>query len=104
MKQSLGISLILGGALLVGGCATKKYVQETATPIQNKVDHVSDQHVHPAPGGELQPVDCPVDALAGALPPLVDLVADDLRVPHVAQHDAVGLDGVDVVPQHEPVG
>jgi outer membrane protein OmpA-like peptidoglycan-associated protein len=43
MKQSLGISLILGGALLGGGCATKKYVQETATPIQNKVDQVSDQ-------------------------------------------------------------
>jgi outer membrane protein OmpA-like peptidoglycan-associated protein len=43
MKQSFGISLILSGALLAGGCATKKYVQQTATPIQNKVDQVADQ-------------------------------------------------------------
>jgi outer membrane protein OmpA-like peptidoglycan-associated protein len=28
---------------LAGGCATKKYVQQTAAPIQTKVDQVSDQ-------------------------------------------------------------
>jgi outer membrane protein OmpA-like peptidoglycan-associated protein len=43
MKQSLGISMILTGALLAGGCATKKYVQQTAAPIQSKVDQVADQ-------------------------------------------------------------
>ena len=43
MKQSLGMSLILGGALLAGGCATKKYVQQTSAPIQSKVDQVADQ-------------------------------------------------------------
>ncbi len=43
MRQSLGITLILGGALLGGGCATKKYVQQTAAPIQTKVDQVADQ-------------------------------------------------------------
>lgn len=43
MRQSFGFALILGGALLAGGCATKKYVQQTAAPIQTKVDQVSDQ-------------------------------------------------------------
>jgi outer membrane protein OmpA-like peptidoglycan-associated protein len=43
VKQSFGISLILGSALLAGGCATKKYVQQAAAPIQTKVDQVSDQ-------------------------------------------------------------
>jgi outer membrane protein OmpA-like peptidoglycan-associated protein len=43
MKQILGTSLILTAALLGGGCATKKYVQQTAAPIQTKVDQVSDQ-------------------------------------------------------------
>jgi outer membrane protein OmpA-like peptidoglycan-associated protein len=43
MKNFLGITLILGGALLAGGCATKKYVQQTASPIQSKVDQVADQ-------------------------------------------------------------
>src|SRR5215469_5283881 len=43
MKQLLGTSLILTGALLGGACATKKYVQQTAAPIQTKVDQVSDQ-------------------------------------------------------------
>ena len=43
MKQSFGISLILSGALLAGGCATKKYVQQTAAPIQSKTDQVADQ-------------------------------------------------------------
>jgi outer membrane protein OmpA-like peptidoglycan-associated protein len=43
MKQSFGIALVLTGGLLGGGCATKKYVQQTAAPIQTKVDQVSDQ-------------------------------------------------------------
>ena len=43
MNKTLGISLILTGALLAGGCATKKYVQQTAAPIQSKVDQVGDQ-------------------------------------------------------------
>jgi outer membrane protein OmpA-like peptidoglycan-associated protein len=43
VKQSLGMSLILSGALLAGGCATKKYVQQTSAPIQSKVDQVADQ-------------------------------------------------------------
>ena len=43
MKQILTISLVVGGALMAGGCATKKYVQQTAAPIQSKVDQVADQ-------------------------------------------------------------
>jgi outer membrane protein OmpA-like peptidoglycan-associated protein len=43
MKETLVVSMILTGALLTGGCATKKYVQQTTTPIQTKVDQVSDQ-------------------------------------------------------------
>jgi len=43
MKKILGASIILTGALLSGGCATKKYVQQTAAPIQTKVDQVADQ-------------------------------------------------------------
>lgn len=43
MKNILGLSLILAGAMLTGGCATKKYVQQTAAPIQTKVDQVADQ-------------------------------------------------------------
>ena len=43
MKQSFGISMILTGALVSGGCATKKYVQQTAAPVQTAVDHVADQ-------------------------------------------------------------
>ena len=43
MKKILGLSIVLVGALLSGGCATKKYVQETTSPIQTKVDQVSDQ-------------------------------------------------------------
>ena len=34
---------ILTGALLAGGCATKKYVRNTAAPIQAKVDEVGAQ-------------------------------------------------------------
>jgi hypothetical protein len=43
MKQSFGILLVLSGALVAGGCATKKYVQQTEAPIQSKVDQVADQ-------------------------------------------------------------
>ncbi len=34
---------IVTGALLAGGCATKKYVRNTTTPIQAKVDQVGQQ-------------------------------------------------------------
>src|SRR6267142_2974836 len=34
---------IVTGALLAGGCATKKYVRNTTAPIQAKVDQVGDQ-------------------------------------------------------------
>lgn len=43
MQQSIGMTLALASALLAGGCATKKYVQQTTDPIQKKVDQVSDQ-------------------------------------------------------------
>jgi len=43
VKQDFGILLILSGVLLAGGCATKKYVQQTSAPIQSKVDQVADQ-------------------------------------------------------------
>ena len=41
--KSLLATLIVTGALLAGGCATKKYVQNTAAPIQAKADEVGDQ-------------------------------------------------------------
>ncbi|MGA3040986.1 MAG: OmpA family protein [Bryobacteraceae bacterium] len=34
---------LLAATLLTGGCATKKYVQQTTAPIQAKVDQVGDQ-------------------------------------------------------------
>jgi OOP family OmpA-OmpF porin len=43
MKTHLAISIILTGAMLSGGCATKKYVRNTAAPIQAKVDQVGEQ-------------------------------------------------------------
>ena len=43
MKVFLATTCILTGALLAGGCATKKYVRNTAAPIQAKVDQVGDQ-------------------------------------------------------------
>ncbi len=43
MRLLLATTCILTGALLAGGCATKKYVQNTAAPIQAKVDQVGDQ-------------------------------------------------------------
>jgi len=43
MKTQLAMTIILGGAMLTGGCATKKYVRNTTAPIQAKVDQVGDQ-------------------------------------------------------------
>jgi len=43
MKAFLATSLIMTGALLAGGCATKKYVRNTTAPIQAKVDQVGEQ-------------------------------------------------------------
>src|ERR1700737_650987 len=39
VKQTLTIFL-LGGAVLLGGCATKKYVKNTVDPVQAKLDQV----------------------------------------------------------------
>jgi outer membrane protein OmpA-like peptidoglycan-associated protein len=43
MKAFLATTCIVTGALLAGGCATKKYVQNTTAPIQAKVDQVGTQ-------------------------------------------------------------
>src|SRR5688572_11174150 len=43
MRAFLATTCILTGALLTGGCATKKYVRNTTAPIQAKVDQVGDQ-------------------------------------------------------------
>jgi outer membrane protein OmpA-like peptidoglycan-associated protein len=43
MKAFLTTTCIVTGALLAGGCATKKYVQNTTAPIQAKVDQVGQQ-------------------------------------------------------------
>src|SRR5579863_2772473 len=43
MKTQLVLTVILGGAMLTTGCATKKYVMNTTAPIQAKVDQVGDQ-------------------------------------------------------------
>ncbi len=43
MKHFAVIACISAGAMLAGGCATKKYVRNTTAPIQSKVDQVSDQ-------------------------------------------------------------
>jgi outer membrane protein OmpA-like peptidoglycan-associated protein len=37
------ILLLLSGAALLWGCATKNYVRESVDPLQNKLDHVSQQ-------------------------------------------------------------
>jgi len=42
MKAFLA-TCIVTGAMLAGGCATKKYVRNTAAPIQAKVDQVGEQ-------------------------------------------------------------
>src|SRR5512142_1616260 len=43
MKSLLAITCILTGALVAGGCASKKYVRNTTAPIQAKVDQVGEQ-------------------------------------------------------------
>jgi outer membrane protein OmpA-like peptidoglycan-associated protein len=43
MKAFLATTCIVTGALLAGGCATKKYVRNTSAPIQAKVDQVGEQ-------------------------------------------------------------
>src|SRR4051794_6505014 len=40
--RGIATTCILTGALLAGGCATKKYVRNTTAPIQSKVDQVGD--------------------------------------------------------------
>jgi len=43
MRLSFAFTCILTGALLAGGCATKKYVRNSTAPIQAKVDQVGEQ-------------------------------------------------------------
>src|ERR1043166_2426020 len=43
MKAFLATTCIVTGALLAGGCASKKYVRNTTAPIQAKVDQVGEQ-------------------------------------------------------------
>lgn len=43
MKIFLAATCIVTAVLLTGGCATKKYVRNTASPIQAKVDKVGEQ-------------------------------------------------------------
>jgi len=43
MKTYLTMTIVLGCALLVGGCATKKYVTNTMEPIRAKLDQVGEQ-------------------------------------------------------------
>ncbi len=43
MNRFLAITLMVSGAMLAGGCATKKYVRQTTAPIQAKVDQVGEQ-------------------------------------------------------------
>ena len=43
MTRSFLSAGLLAATLLTGGCATKKYVQDTTAPIQAKVDQVGDQ-------------------------------------------------------------
>lgn len=43
MTHFLPTTLILAGAMVTGGCATKKYVRTTTAPIQARVDQVGEQ-------------------------------------------------------------
>ena len=43
MKQSVPLTLVMMGALLGGGCATKKYVRNTVSPVQGKLDQVAQE-------------------------------------------------------------
>lgn len=46
MRAFLATTCIATGVMLAGGCATKKYVRNTASPIQAKVDQVGEQTTH----------------------------------------------------------
>jgi outer membrane protein OmpA-like peptidoglycan-associated protein len=43
MKQSIPVTMVMVGALLGGGCATKKYVSQTIDPVSGKLDQVAQQ-------------------------------------------------------------
>jgi OOP family OmpA-OmpF porin len=43
MKRTLATILVLAGGLVLGGCATKKYVAQTVDPVKTKVDQMADQ-------------------------------------------------------------
>ena len=43
MTRFILTASLLAATLLIGGCATKKYVQQQNAPIQAKVDQVGDQ-------------------------------------------------------------
>lgn len=43
MRRFLLVTCIVTGAMLAGGCATKKYVRQTTAPVQAKVDQVGEQ-------------------------------------------------------------
>lgn len=43
MKRTITAIALLTGALVLGGCATKKYVGQTVDPVKAKVDQVADQ-------------------------------------------------------------
>jgi len=43
MKRTIAVIVVLAGGLLLGGCATKKYVAQTVDPVKAKVDQVADQ-------------------------------------------------------------
>lgn len=52
MKRFLAMTCIVSGAMIAGGCATKKYVRNTTAPVQAKVDQVGEQTAKQA--GEIQ--------------------------------------------------
>lgn len=43
MNRTIVYSFLLTGALLSGGCATKKYVRQTVDPVSGRVDQVAQQ-------------------------------------------------------------
>ena len=43
MKQSLTVAAVAMGAMLTGGCATKKYVAQSIDPVNGRVDKLSQQ-------------------------------------------------------------
>jgi OOP family OmpA-OmpF porin len=43
MKYSVPTTIVMVGALLTVGCATRKYVRNTVSPVDNKVDQVAQQ-------------------------------------------------------------